>query len=233
LYKKTDPPLITSLYYHYDVFSLIDSQYYPIKKIEGSLSAYYNNSSSYNTLSDSMLLILKKELGNLNLEKKETESNRILPAAFRGFYYQHLRDISLIEKKTKGLYRSYDDFIENRPSADSVEFVIRYNNYERSPMYACQLVPQQTDSTLNSKKSWGYFDGESLFVNVGAGVYLKLIRNNMDFIFFNLKNIGEDKITKDMFTNIIIGNSSYSLLNTYTKKFTITYQLDYETGKLY
>ena len=232
-YTKIDPPLITSLYYRYDLFSLIDSQYYPLKKIEGVLSMRFKNSSSYNVLSDSMLMILKKEISHLEISKKETGSSLILPADFRAFYNQQLRNIPLIEKKVKGFYKSYQDFIKNMPTADSAEFVVKYNNYERFPMYACQLVPQHADSLLDSRKLWGYFDGESLFINVGEGVYLKLIRNERNFIFLYLRNIGDDRITKDMLTKIFIAGSAYPLLKSYTKKFAITYELDFETGKLY
>jgi len=110
---------------------------------------------------------------------------------------------------------------------------MKYNNYDRIPLYACQLVAFTPGQRQSSKESWGYFDGTSLFLNTGAGFFIKLIRTKEDYVFFHLKNIREDRIKQDILEGIQIGSSSYQVIRDYTKGFALTFQMDTETGQLY
>jgi hypothetical protein len=100
-------------------------------------------------------------------------------------------------------------------------------------LYACQLNAFKDGQHIASNKSWGYFDGFSLFVNTGNGFYIKLIRSKDDYVFFDLKSIRQDQIKSTILDGIQIGNSPYPLLKDYTKAYALTYQLDLDTGKLY
>ncbi len=233
-YTAKDPKLITSLHYHFEVFSYIPAEgYFAQKKVEGVLSAPYNHSLSYNTLSDSLLVILQKNIQAIHFETREIEKNIILPEDFVTYYNnQYIERLSLA-KKSKGVYETYEDFLNNRPMADSVDLVLKYNNFETTPPYAFQLAAYNQNTAVSANKAWGYFDGQTFYINCGSGLYLKLIRKRNDFLFFYLENIGSDKIKKDLVNRLYINNTPYSILKTYTKAFVLTYQLDWETGQLF
>jgi len=233
LYSVSNPRLLTTLYYKFDVYSSVNFGYYPQRKIEGSFTGLHGKGYVYNELTDSLLSLLKKVLREQNFATKETESNWQSPVDFNDHYNTRIRQASHFEKIPKGLYQTYADFLEGHPVSDSIEVTNRYTNYDRSPLYACQLTAFKNGLHQPSNQSWGYFDGHTLFLNIGNGFFIRLINSKEDHVFFHLKNIQEDRIKKDLLETIHIGDSPYLLLKDYTKAFALTYQLDLETGKLY
>ena len=161
-YTAKDPKLITLLHYHFELFSYIPAEgYYAQKKIEGVLSAPYNNSTSYNILCDSLLGILQKNLQSIHFETRETEKNIILPEDFVKHYNDQYTERLSLATKRKGIYETYDDFLNNRPIADSVDLVVKYNNFETTPPYAFQLAAYNGSSAVPANKAWGYYDGQT------------------------------------------------------------------------
>jgi hypothetical protein len=233
LYSVANPPLLTTLDYQFDVFTSKDIGYFPQKKIAGSFTSLYNKGNSYSVLTDSLLAALKEELLNQDLAVKETESNWQSPVDFNDYYNSRIRKTNHFEKMSPGMYASYADFLANNRMSDSVEISARYTNYDRAPLYACQLTAFKEGQHIFTNRSWGYFDGSSIFLNTGNGFFIRLIRSKDDYVFFHLKNIREDRIKKDVLEGIQIGSSPYQVLKDYTKAFMLTYQLDMETGKLY
>lgn len=233
LYTVSNPRLLTTLHYKFDVYSSIDFGYYPQRKIEGSFTGLHGKGYVYNELVDSLLSLLKKDLRKENFAAKETESNWQSPVDFNDYYNTRIRQASHFEKMPKGLYQTYTDFLEGHVISDSIELTKKYTNYDQSPLYACELTAFRNGLHQPSNQSWGYFNGTSLFLNAGNGFFIRLINSKQDHVFFHLKNIQEDRIKKDMLDGIRIGDSPYMLLKDYTKAFALTYQLDLETGKLY
>lgn len=232
-YTAANPKLTTTLHYHFDIYTSLDIGYYPQRKFAGTLTALYNNGDAYNGLADSLLVLLKKEVFTNIYSAKETETNWLSPVDFNDYYNKRFKILAHPEKKPRGVYETYDDFLANKPISDSVEMIVKYNNYERAVTYACQLTAFKDGQPVSCNKSWGYYDGRALFVNTGHGIFIKLIRTKEDFVFYYLKNFNEEKINPDLQASIIIGNASYQVLKDYKKAFGLTYQLDYETGKLY
>ncbi len=225
--------LITTLHYRFDIFSSKDVGYYPLKKIEGSFSGKYNNNKAYNSLADSLLLLLKNQFGKLQYEANEIDKKWIAPADFIDYCNKNLKSLQNFEKKNKGLYESYEDFIANKPMADSVEMVTKYSNSGTAILYACQIAAYQNAEPLSGTKAWGYFDGETIFLNTGNGFYIKLILSGDDYLFLFLRNIGNDKINAELQRRIFINDTSYKLLKRFTSSYSLIYQLDYTTGKLF
>ena len=225
--------LIATIHYRFDVFSSKDAGYYPLKKIEGSFSEKYNKNKAYNTLTDSLLLLLKEQFSKLHYEDFELDKKWMAPADFVDYCNKDIRTLQNFEKKQKGLYESYNDFIENIPMADSVEMIKRYSNAGNTIMYACQLAAYQKGVPLSGTKSWGYFDGENIFLNTGNGFFIKLIASGEDYLFLFLKNIGNDKINAEMQQRILINDVSYKLLKFFSRSYSLIYQLDFSTGKLF
>jgi hypothetical protein len=109
----------------------------------------------------------------------------------------------------------------------------KFTNYDRVPLYACIITGFKEGLPMSCNRSWGYFDGIDLFTNAGSGFFIKLKRSKENYIFYNLKNIQQDNIKKDILEGMKFGETPYLLMRDYTKIFTLTYQLDPETGKLY
>ncbi|MES2330988.1 MAG: hypothetical protein V4539_15400 [Bacteroidota bacterium] len=233
LYSVSNPKLRTSLHYQFDVYSSFNLGYYPQQKIMGSFTTLYNKGNAYNELTDSLFAVLRKSLGKLDLKAMETDNNWQSPIDFNDYYNSKMRQVSHFEQMPRGLYASYQDFLEKNISGDSVELVKQYSNYDRAEMYACQLTAFKDGQHIPSNKSWGYYDGSFLFLNTGNGFFVKLIRSKENFNFYHVRNIQQDRIKQDILNGINIGNTSYQLLKDYTKAFALTYQLDTDTGTLY
>ena len=225
--------LVTTLHYRFDIFSSKDIGYYPIKKIEGSFSEKYNSNKAYNSLSDSVLQLLKDQFSKLPFEENEVEKKWMAPADFVDYCNKALKSLQSFENKKKGLYESYQDFLDNKPMADSVDMITKYNNSGYSALYACQIAAYQNGEPLSGTKAWGYFDGETIFLNTGNGFYIKLLLSGDDYLFLFLKNLSNDKINTEMQKRILINDTPYKLLKNFTASYSLIYQLDYTTGKLF
>jgi hypothetical protein len=109
----------------------------------------------------------------------------------------------------------------------------KYNNSGFTTIYACQIAPYQKGEALSGTKAWGYYDGVSIFLNIGNGFYVKLILSGEDYLFLFLKNMGYDRIKKEMQDHLFINDTPYNLLRNFTKQYSLIYKLNYETGKLF
>jgi hypothetical protein len=225
--------LICTLHYRFDIFSSKDAGYYPLKKMEGTCSAIYNDSKVYNLLTDSLLVLLKKQISTIHYSGFEKEKSWITAADFNDYCNKDLKSIQYIEKNKKGLYASYEDFLANKPMADSIVLIKKYNNSGFTTMYACQIAPYQKGEPLSGTKAWGYYDGVSIFLNIGNGFYVKLILSGEDYLFLFLKNMGYDRIKSELQDHIYINDTPYKLLRNFTKQYSLIYKLNFENGKLY
>jgi hypothetical protein len=225
--------LICTLHYRFDLFSSNDAGYYPLKKIEGTFSVPYNDSKVYNSLTDSVLVELKRKLSRLQFTAFEKENSWISPSDFINYCNRDIKNIQKIEGNKKGLYETYEDFLANNPIADSIVVIKKYNNAGFTTIYACQIAPYQKGEPLSGTKAWGYYDGVSIFLNIGNGFYIKLILSGEDYLFLFLKNMGYDKIKTEMQNHIFINETPYKLLRNFTKKYFLIYKLDYANGKLF
>jgi hypothetical protein len=232
-YTVSNPPLRTTLHYHFELFSSIDIGYYPQRSISGEISTLYNKGLSYTHLTDSFLLILQKEMLYADYKNKETETNWQSPVDFNENYNKRMHIVSELENKPPGLYNSFEDLLKGTPGTDSIEINIKYNNYDVAPIYGCQLTAFKDGVHYPLNNSWGYYNGKILFINIGNGFFVRLYRTNDQYIFYHLKNIQQDRIKKDLLERIRIGDNDYLMLRDFTKAFAFTYQLDLDTGKLY
>jgi hypothetical protein len=207
--------------------------YYPIKRIEGSFTTNLNNNKSYNTLTDSVIVLLKDQFTKFRFEAIEIESKWIAPADFVDYCNKDFKRLRDFEKKNKGLYENYEDFLENNPMADSVEMIKKYTNSGTTILYACEIAAYQNKEPRSGTKAWGYFDGETIYLNTGSGLYIKLIRSDGDYLFLFLKNLGNDKINAAIRSSIIINETPYQILKKFSRSYSLIYQLNYTSGKLF
>ncbi len=232
IYSASNPELLTSLDYQFDLYSSKDIGYYPQKIISGNLIEPYGKGEVYAQLTDSLYHRLKIAIQSQDYASREIEQNWQSPIDFNDYYNNLIRNATHFEKTSKGLYASYNDFLNNRPVSDSVEFIFKYNNYDRAQLYACQISAFKEGLHIPSIESWGYYDGSSIYLNVGRGFFIRLLKSKSDYIFYFLKNIKEERIHKDQLETIRIAESDYLLLKDYQKAFALTYRLNLDTGKL-
>lgn len=228
--KKND--LISTLQYQIEVFSSKDANYYPIKIIEGTFSGNFDKGKSYSILSDSLLMHLSMQLLNIPFETIETQKVPLSENKFLSFCERDLKKVENIEQREKGVYDSYENFIANKPMADSIVMISKYTNSGRSVLYACQIAGYQKGEPISGTKAWGYFDGRSIFLNTGNGFYIRLVKRGNDYLFLFLKNMNYDRINGEMQDHILINNATYRSLKIFASKYSLIYKLDFYTGKL-
>ncbi|MEN9686677.1 MAG: hypothetical protein RLZZ28_2463 [Bacteroidota bacterium] len=233
LYESFKPKLLTTLHYSFDLYSSVSIGYYPQKKIAGSITTLFNSGKAYDYLIDSFLCVLRKEILAIDFIPKETENNWQSPVDFNDHYSSTIKKLSQLVNVPRGIYATYEDFLNKKLQCDSVEIVRRYSNYDRTTPFAQLLSGFNNGVHENTLKSWGYFDGASIYLNTGNGFFIRLINTNGKYEFFHIKNIQHERIKEDVLSGISIGNTSYKLIRDYTKAFGLTYQLDIFSGMLY
>ena len=233
VYTFSNPALLTTLNYEFDIYTYLSAGYYPQKKIQGILTTYHKNGDSYTVLTDSLLTILKKEIAGLNFTLKEKETNWLSPVDFNDYYKERISKKNNNEKIVTGVYETFSDFLEKKVSSDSVDMITKYSNLGISDVFACQINAFKSGVHIPVNQSWGYFDGKSLFVNAGSGFFIKLNHSDNGYEFISLKGLQKEAIKKYVLAGLKIGNSDYLVLKDYSKAYALTFQLDMDTGKLY
>jgi hypothetical protein len=233
IYKSQNADLITTLQFSVDAYTSDGAGYYPQKKTEGAISVAYNKGQAYNTLLDSLLRILKKEVFNNRYAAKETAASMILAADFNEYYNKNKQLITQSATAPKGMYLTYTDFLNGNIYSDSVEVNKKYDNAGRTQLYACEFSVIKNGVPQSCNKAWGYYEENSLYLNTGNGFFIRLMRSGYNFMFFNLNNLNRDYIKSTLMSSITIGESAYSVIREYSRITPLTYQLDPYTGKIY
>ena len=134
----------------------------------------------------------------------------------------------------KGVYESFEKFINQTPFADSAIVIKLYNMGERLPTYATQIQPIINGMEKNSYGIWGYFDGKNLFYNTGNGLFIRLAKDPDNGYFFpNLNLFLSDNIKPSLLSGVKFGKSDYSIIKEYARISPLTYKLNLNDGKLY
>lgn len=233
-YSASNSRLKTDLEYDFDVYTLINNIYYPQKKIKGYFSEQYNEGKGLNVLTDSLLQVLQSVVFTKNYAQKEIEKNAISLFDFNDFYNQKLKNYKAIAKPKIGVYLTYEDFLNKKIFADTVELVKKYDNFGRTNIYACEITAIKNGTSESCNKAWGYFDGISLFVNNSNGFYIKLNHiGSGNYIFNNMNNLAFDRIKSPIKNSLKFGNTSYEIIKDYSRVTPLTYQLDLTSGTLH
>jgi hypothetical protein len=199
----------------------------------GEIRLPYENGLAIDYLTDSVLKIIGHEIANIPFPQKEIEKNWLAPADFNEYYTQRIKKGLWKTIKPVGVYATYEDFLNGEPFCDSIQIFKKFPNFDRGPVYATMIFGYKSNEGVSCTTAWGYFNGASLFINTGNGFYIKLLQVKNDFLFPNLKKIEQEKIRKNILSNIKIGTSDYLLLEDYNLAYSFTYQLDPDTGKLF
>ena len=128
-------------------------------------------------------------------------------------------------QKKKGLYMTYEQFLNNAPSTANFEI-------KKDKLTDALFVINSSGTYELTRKVWGYCDGENMFIKSGEK-YFQLCRVNNTFYFYGAK-----KIRKSVFND----PGTASLLNLATNtnrkitKYSLPYfafQLDITDGNFY
>ena len=234
VFTTSNNKLYSSIDIEIELFSLINNQYFPQKKIIETYKALYNNGQGYHLLFDSLINKIATTISNIAFQQKEDASNAIALFDFNEFYNQSIKKYQSIAKPLKGVYLTYEDFINRKVYCDSIELITTYNNAERVNIYATEIEPFKNGEPISSKLLWGYSDGKTVYINSGNGFFLKQKNaGNGIYYFEDLNSIAFDRIKKSTKTAIILGNSNYEIIKDFSRINPLSYQLDFYTGKLH
>lgn len=224
--------LETSLYYKLELFSVVNENYFPLKRTEGVFTTAFNEQATYRLLVDSMMKVLQKDITGINFTAKEEGKNILSKEQF--FVYINKKRGRMDSKRplVKGVYTSFDDFLQQKIIGDSVDLV-RYTDYFDRQTVACQLGVYIQGYLQPCNKYWGYYDGRFLFVNTGNGLFIKLTPWFNQFILADLQQIAYSKQRKTFVTESTISTTSYHIIKDFAKVYHLFYELDYDEGKLY
>ena len=153
-YSASNQRLKTNLEYEFDVYTLRNNLYYPQKKIFGTISEQYNEGNGVNLLFDSLLQILKSEVFIKFYAEKEIEKNAISLLDFNNFYNQQLKRYKEISTSKKGVYLTYEDFLNKKIFADTVELIKKYDNIGRTNIYASEITAIKNGASESCNKAW-------------------------------------------------------------------------------
>ncbi len=226
--------LITTLNYNIELFTQVENDYYPLKKINGEFSSPFEEGKSFQPLMDSLQQLIEKKGFSVIDGKSEITKIKIDETAFNAYLNEIRSKKTIAMNPVKGVYESFEKFIDQAPFADSAVVIKSYNMSEKFPTYATQIQPFVNGMEKNSYGIWGYFDGKDLFYNTGNGLFIKLIRDNQNGYYFKQLNLFlRDNIKSTLLSGVKFGKSDYSIINEYSRISPLTYKLNLNDGKLY
>lgn len=226
--------LVTTLNYNIELFTQIENDYYSLKKLYGEFSLPFEDGKSFQSLMDSLQQsIEKKGLTSIDA-KNEINKLKIDATTFNAYLNEIRSKKTFAMNPVKGVYKSFEKFIDQSPFADSAIVIKSYNLSERLPTYATQIQPIIDGMEKNSYGIWGYFDGKDLFFNTGNGLFIKLIKDNENGYYFKHLNVFlRDNIKSTLLSGVKFGKSDYLIIKEYARISPLTYKLNLSDGKLY
>jgi hypothetical protein len=232
-YTGRHSTLTQSLQYDIAIYSSLGYGYFPIKQLIGSFSKSYQSNDKEFPLFDSLTQLICKEVNKFNFTDAEKEENLVSINDFNIFYNSQKNMLRNIASPKRGVYRSYEDFLLQKVSSDSIEIIKKYDNVGRYVLYAVEVTQIIANVPTSTNACWGFSDGRSLFVNVGNGFFVRLVRAEGNYVFYGLNAMREDRIKSTTRNGITFGNSTFDIIKDYARVMPLTYQLDPLTGKLY
>jgi hypothetical protein len=142
-------------------------------------------------------------------------------------FKNHFNDIPILQdvQKKKGLYLTYQQFLNNTPSA--VDFKI-----EKEKFTDGLFVINSSGTYELIRNVWGYCDGQNMYIKSGEK-YFQLCRVNNTFYFYGAKTI-KKSVQNDLGTASLLNLATNS--DRKITKYYITYypfQLDITDGNFY
>jgi len=224
--------LEVSLYFKVELFSSLNDVYYPIKRIEKNFTTTFDEQNSYKRLIDSFFEALEKNLPETDYASKETQQHALSQDRVANYLQTKIDRLLLAKKIRRGVYETFNDFINQKIMGDSVELV-NYADYNGKQTVACHVGVYVRNSLQPCNKCWGYYDGRFLFLNAGDGFFIKLTPWYNQFVLADLQQIVYAKKKKPFISEIQISTSSYDIIKDYAKAYHLFFQLDYDDGKIY
>lgn len=226
--------LVTTLNYNIELFTQIENDYYPLKKLNGEFSLPFEEGRSFQRLLDTLQQLIEKKGIDIIDGKSEINKLKIDATAFNTYLNDIKTSKTIALNPVKGVYENFEKFINQTPFTDSAIVIKSYNMSERLPTYATQIQPFINGMEKNSYGIWGYFDGKNLFYNTGNGLFIRLIKDLDNGYFFpNLNLFLRDNIKTSLLSGVKFGKSDYSIIKEYARISPLTYKLNLSDGKLY
>jgi hypothetical protein len=224
--------LEVSLYFKVELFSTSKDVYYPLKRIDRNFTKTFNDQDGYRQLIDSFFETLQKELREIDYAAKEKTQQALTHDRVTGYLQNKVDRMMLAKRIKRGVYETFNDFINQKIMGDSVELVT-YHDYSGRQTVACHVGVYLKNFLQPCNKCWGYFDGRFLFINVGEGFFIKLTPWYNQFVLADLQQIVYAKKKKPFISEIQISTSAYDVIKDFAKAYHLFFQLDYDDGRIY
>lgn len=230
---KMQKPLLPGILTGFEFYAKRDMELIPLFRFDSTILHYKQNLSLIDEeLLKVALISAIDKLSKSNYEQKIKTGKKYSLEQIDSFSTITKRiDILQTESRKKGVYLTYDEFKNNRPSIH--DFEIKKSEYAHT-LY----VKDNQGNQYPLRKIWGFSDGENLFIK-SADIFFKLEKFNNNFYCWASKNVS--MVTKIPVGDIIGlgllsvagGNGGNAGRKTKAALFLKLYQLDLETGKLY
>lgn len=225
-FDKTDFAGVVTLI---EVYANQHNNYYPLYRFDTTITGLKNLSTEgafY--ISDALASCLQK-LSGLDWQKIKTKGKVLNIETINSHYSSRQRIPALSETPSKGVYFSFEQFLENKPAV--TEF-----SYEKSEKGDFLYIKNKKGEDSLCIDIWGYCDGKDRFV-YSASNFFKLERERNSFSFYGAKEYSSSRNLRLNvgLLDLISPNSGYSKTKTNNDyKLVKSYlQVDMDTGEFY
>lgn len=232
---KMQKPLLPGVITCFEFYAKQDEKFTPLLRFDTTILHYKKNLALIDEeLLKTALTAAIDKLANTNYASKIETSRNYSQEQVDSFSTSTQRfEILHSTSIKKGVYLTYDEFKNNRPSIQDYEI-------KKSEHAHMLFVKDEQGKQYPIRKIWGFSDGENLFIKT-ADIFFKLEKYNNNFYSWASKNIS-------MVTTVSVGDiiglgllsaatGIYGVGSPGTKTkaalFLKLYQLDLETGHLY
>ena len=225
-FDKTDLAGVSALI---EVYANQQNNYYPLYRFDTTITGFKNISTEGAFYISDALASCMQKLSSLDWQKIKTKGKVLDIETINARYNSRLLVPALSETPVKGVYFSFEQFLENKPAVS--EF-----SYEKSAKGDFLYIKNKKGEDSLCIDMWGYCDGKDRYV-YSASNFFKLERQGNSFSFYGAK---EYSASRNLRLNVglldlISPNSGYSKTKTYNDyKLVKSYiQVDMDTGEFY
>jgi hypothetical protein len=219
------------LHYKLELFSEKEGLYYPVRRLAGEVVYPFSAEDSYAPLTDSLFNRIQFSLSNDPFTSKEIIANAITAEKLDSYLQKKLDRLHINTPLLKGVYASFDDFLQRKISGDSVD-IYEYKDFYGRQTVACHVGLMKNNSLQPGNRFWGYYDGRNLFVNTGNGLYVRVMPWFHHYILADLQQIVLSRKRKSLVSESKIGETSFEILKAYAKAYHLFFELNFDTGEL-
>lgn len=227
--KKFDIDKKAGILFMTEFYAKRNDAYIPLCRFDTVLTGNQNIAHGGGKYLENALIAALQKAGSVNWEKISISGRKLSWQNINDYNVSRFNLPILSKPMQKGIYRSFEDFKNNKPS--SIEFSVDKN---KTGDYL--YVKNEKGEDILFTDLWGYCDGQDMFI-FSANNYFKLHRSHNGFKIYGAKDFSSKRNLRANFglLDMVSPNSNYAKSKTATKYYLAKnfFQLDMESGELY